>query len=48
MNRAKARETVQKLGYTGASIALFLRMTTSSVNGMARPEEMTELDGLDK
>jgi hypothetical protein len=36
------------LGYTGASVARFLEMTTASVNRMARPEEMTELDGWDK
>ena len=35
---------VRKLGYTGASVARFLGMTTSSVNRMARLEEMTELD----
>jgi len=45
---AKASETVQKLGYRGASIALFLRMTTLSMNQMARLEEMTELDERDK
>jgi REP element-mobilizing transposase RayT len=39
---------VRKLGYTGASVARFLGMTTSSVNRMARLEEMTELDGWDK
>ena len=35
---------VRKLGYTGASAARFLGMTTSSVNRMARMEEMTEMD----
>jgi chromosomal replication initiation ATPase DnaA len=35
---------VKKLGHTGASVARFLGMTTSSVNRMARLEEMTELD----
>ena len=35
---------VRKLEYTGASVAGFLRMTTSSVNRMARLEEITELD----
>ena len=39
---------VRKLGYTGASVARFLGMTTSSVNRMARLEEMTEVDGWDK
>jgi chromosomal replication initiation ATPase DnaA len=39
---------VRKLGYTGASVARFLGMTTSSVNRMARPEEMTKLDAWDK
>ena len=39
---------VRKLGYTGASVARCLGMTTSSVNRMARLEEMTELDAWDK
>lgn len=39
---------VRKLGYTGASVARFLGMTTSSVNRMARLEEMTELDAWDR
>jgi len=39
---------VRKLGYTGASVARFLGMTTSSVNRMARSEEMAELDALGK
>ena len=39
---------MRKLGYTGASVARFLGMTTSSVNRMARQEEMTELDAWDK
>ena len=39
---------VRKLGYTGASVARFLGMTTSSVNRMARLEEMTELDAWEK
>ena len=39
---------LRKLGYTGASAARFLGMTTSSVNRMARLEEMTELDAWDK
>jgi chromosomal replication initiation ATPase DnaA len=39
---------VRKLGYTGASVARFLGMTTSSVNRMARLEEMTELAAWDK
>ena len=39
---------VLKLGYTGASVARFLGMTTSSVNRTARLEEMTELDAWDK
>ena len=37
---------MRKLGYTGASVARFLGMTTSSVNRMARLEEMTELDAM--
>jgi hypothetical protein len=44
----KTSETVRKLGYTGASVARFLEMTTASVHRMATPEEMTELDGWDK
>jgi hypothetical protein len=39
---------VRELGYTGASVARFLGMTTSSVNRMARPEEMGELGGWGK
>jgi len=39
---------VRKLGYTGASVARSLGMTTSSVNRMARLEEITELDAWDK
>jgi hypothetical protein len=39
---------VRKLGYTGASVARFLGMTTSSVNRMARLKEITELDAWDK
>ena len=39
---------VRKLEYTGASVARFLGMTTSSVNRMAILEEMTELDAWDK
>ena len=39
---------VRRLGYTGASAARFLGMTTSSVNRMARLKEMTELDAWDK
>ena len=39
---------VRKLGYTGASVARFLGMTTSSVNRMARLEQMSELDAWDK
>jgi putative transposase len=39
---------VRKLGYTGASVARFLGMTTSSVNRMARLEEMPELGSWDK
>ncbi len=35
---------VRKLGYTGASVARFLGMTTSSINRMARLEEMPELE----
>ena len=47
-SHAKISETVRKLGYTRASVARFLEMTTASVKRMARPEEMTELDGWDK
>jgi len=43
----KASEIVRKLGDTEASVARFLRMTTASVNQMARPEEMTKLDAYD-
>ncbi len=39
---------VRKLGYTGASVARFLGMTTSLVNRMARLEEMTEFDAWDR
>jgi hypothetical protein len=39
---------VRKLGYTGASVARFLGMTTSSVNRMARQEEVAGLDEWDK
>ena len=39
---------VRKFGYTGASVARFLGMTTSSVNRMARLEEMPEVDAWDK
>ena len=39
---------VRKLGYTGASVARFLGMTTSSVNRMASLEEMTEFDAWEK
>ncbi len=35
---------LRKLGYTGASVARYLGMTTSSVNRMARLEEVAELD----
>jgi hypothetical protein len=42
---AETSEVVRKLGFTGALVARFLTMTTASVNRMARPEEMTELDG---
>jgi hypothetical protein len=45
---AKTSETVWKLGYTEASVARFLEMTTASVHRMARPEEITELDACDK
>jgi len=37
-----------EVGIHGASAARFLGMTTSSVNRMARLEEMTELDAWDK
>jgi hypothetical protein len=36
------------LGFTGALVARFLEMTTTSVSQMVRPEEITELDGWDK
>jgi hypothetical protein len=39
---------VRKLEYTGASVAGFLGMTTSSVNRMARLNEIKELDAWDK
>jgi len=39
---------VRKLEYSGVSVAWFLGMTTSSVNRMARLEEMMELDLRDK
>jgi hypothetical protein len=42
---AKTSETIRKLGCTGGSVGRFLEMTTASVNRMARPEEMTEVDG---
>ena len=38
----------RKLGYTGASVARFLGMTTSSVNRMGRLEEMMEVDAWGK
>ena len=41
---AKTSETIEKLGYMGTSVAQLPEMTTASVNPMARPEEMTELD----
>jgi len=44
-SHAKANETAWKLGYTGASVARFPGMTTSSVNRMARPEEKTQFYG---
>ena len=34
---------VRKLGDTGASVARFLGMMTSSVNRMAKSEDMTQL-----
>lgn len=39
---------VRRLGYTGASVARFLGMTTSSVNRMAGQEEVGGLDEWDK
>ena len=39
---------LRKLGYTGASVARFLGMTTSSVNRMGRLEEMMEVDAWGK
>jgi len=44
----KASEMVRKLGDTEASVARFLGMMTSSVNRMAKPEEMTEVNMWDK
>jgi hypothetical protein len=38
---------VRRLGYTGASVARFLGMTTSSINRMARQEEMPDLETWD-
>ena len=35
---------VQKFGYTGPSVAHLLDITTASVNRIAKPKEMTELD----
>ena len=46
--RSRRGPVVRRLRYTGASVARFLGMTTSSVNRMARLEEMTELDGWDE
>ena len=46
--RTFCQVAVRKLGYTGASVARFLGMTTSSVNRMVRMEETTELDAWDK
>jgi hypothetical protein len=37
-----------KVRIHGASVARFLEVTTSSVNWMARPEEVTELNRWDK
>jgi hypothetical protein len=48
LGHTKAGETVRKLGCTGASMARFLEMTTSSMNRMARLEEMAELDKRDR
>ena len=45
---SKTRETLRKLGYMKVSMVRFLEMTTASVNRMARPEEMTELDRWDR
>ena len=36
---------VRKLGYSGASVARFLGVTTSAVNRMARQEDVTDLSG---
>jgi hypothetical protein len=45
---AKANETAWKLEYTGASVARLSEVKTASVNRMAGPEGMTELDAWDK
>ena len=47
-SHARASETAWKLGDTEASVARFLGVMTSSVNRMARQEEMTEVDTWDK
>jgi predicted type IV restriction endonuclease len=44
----KASEMVRKLGDTEALVARFLGMMTSSVNRMAKPEDMTQLYGQEK
>ncbi len=45
---AKTSGKVRKLGYTGVSVVQFLEVMTASVNRIARPEEMADLDGWDK
>jgi len=39
---------VRKMGYTGASVARLLGMTTSSVNRMAKLEKVTGIAGWEK
>ena len=45
--KAFCQVAVRRLGYTGASVARFLGMTTSSINRMARQEEMPDLETWD-
>ena len=45
----QGKREVKEVGINGgASVERFLEITTASVNRMARPENMTELDGWDK
>jgi hypothetical protein len=39
---------IKKFGCTGVPVARFLGMATASMNRMARPEELAELNGWDK